>query len=79
MTSGIGADDSLPANLYKVKSRFGDEENVVFCPVAKQSPFWTAQCTLAGIEVMHMIKKGQLVHDGEQARTPADQFYALAA
>jgi hypothetical protein len=26
-----------------------------------------------------MIKKGQLVHDGEQARTPADQFYALAA
>jgi hypothetical protein len=38
MTSGIGADDSLPANLYKVKSRFSDEENVVFCPVAKQSP-----------------------------------------
>jgi hypothetical protein len=30
MTSGIGADDSLPANLYKVKSRFSDEENVVW-------------------------------------------------
>jgi putative transposase len=41
--------------------------------------FWAAQRTLAGIEVMHMIKKGQLVHDGEPRRTPADQFYALAA
>jgi hypothetical protein len=38
MTSGIGADGSLPANLHKVKSRFSDEANVVFCPVAKQSP-----------------------------------------
>jgi transposase-like protein len=26
---------------------------------------WTAQRTLAGIELMHMIKKGQLVHDGQ--------------
>jgi hypothetical protein len=38
ITSGIGAGGSLPANLHKVKSRFSDEENVVFCPVAKQSP-----------------------------------------
>lgn len=48
-------------------------------PMLGFKAFWAAQRTLAGIEVMHMIKKGQLVHDGEQARTPADQFYALAA
>ena len=41
--------------------------------------FWAARRTLAGIEVMHMIKKGQLGHDGEPERTPADWFYALAA
>jgi putative transposase len=41
--------------------------------------FWAARRTLAGIEVMHMIKKGQLGHDGELGRTPADWFYALAA
>ena len=32
-----------------------------------------------GIEVMHIINKGQLVHDREQAHPPAEQFYALAA
>jgi putative transposase len=40
---------------------------------------WTAQRTLAGIEVMHMIKKGQLLREGEPVHTPADQFYSLAA
>ena len=48
-------------------------------PVLGFKAFWTAQRTLAGIEVMHMIKKGHLVQHGEQARTPADQFYSLAA
>jgi putative transposase len=48
-------------------------------PMLGFKAFWAAQRTLAGIEVMHMIKKGQLIHDGEQACTPADQFYALAA
>ena len=40
----------------------------------------TAQRTLAGIEVMHMLKKGQMVmQEGTQGQTPAQQFYALAA
>jgi putative transposase len=40
----------------------------------------TAQRTLAGIEVMHMIKKGQMVmQEGTQGQTPAQQFYSLAA
>ena len=40
----------------------------------------TALRTLAGIEVMHMIKKGQMVtQEGPQGQTPAQQFYSLAA
>jgi putative transposase len=39
-----------------------------------------AQDTLAGIELMHMLKKGQLVvEDAVEGLTPAEQFYALAA
>jgi putative transposase len=40
----------------------------------------TAQRTVAGIEVMHMRKKGQMVtQEGMQGLTPAQQFYALVA
>ncbi|MFC3107322.1 IS6 family transposase [Undibacterium arcticum] len=39
--------------------------------------FRSAQNTLAGIEIMHMIRKGQLQDRGDL--TPAQQFYALAA
>ena len=36
-----------------------------------------AQNTLAGIELMPMLKKGQLVReDGAEALMPAEQFYA---
>jgi putative transposase len=39
-----------------------------------------AQSTLAGVELMHMLKKGQLaVEEGAKGLTPAEQFYALAA
>ena len=48
-------------------------------PMLGFKSFWAAQSTLAGIEVMHMIRKGQLQSEGEEERTPADQFYALAA
>ena len=42
--------------------------------------FDTAQSTLAGIELMHMIKKRQLVvEEGDDALTVAEQFYAMAA
>ena len=41
--------------------------------------FWAARCTIAGIEVMHAIRKGQLATPGNRAQTPAEQFYALAA
>jgi putative transposase len=39
-----------------------------------------AQCTLAGIELMHMIKKKQMVlEEGEEGLSAAEQFYSLAA
>jgi putative transposase len=41
--------------------------------------FDAVQCTLAGVELMHMLKKDQLAGDeGEEGLTPAEQFYALA-
>jgi putative transposase len=39
----------------------------------------TAQCTPAGIELMHMLRKGQIEEGVEQGLTPAQQFYSLAA
>ena len=42
--------------------------------------FETAQDTLIGIELMHMIKKKQLmVKTGDEGLTTAEQFYSLAA
>ncbi len=39
--------------------------------------FRCARIILSGIEIMHMIRKGQMRHDGV-AKTVADQFYSLA-
>jgi putative transposase len=42
--------------------------------------FDTAQATLVGIELMHMIKKRQLVvEEGREGLTAAELFYSLAA
>jgi putative transposase len=42
--------------------------------------FDAAQATLAGIELMHMIKKRQVaVEAGDEGLTTAEQFYSLAA
>ena len=42
--------------------------------------FEAAQAVLVGIELMHMLKKGQLVgEEGAEGLTPVEQFYALAA
>jgi hypothetical protein len=39
--------------------------------------FWSAFVTLAGIELMHMIRKGQLKATG--LMRPAQQFYSLVS
>jgi putative transposase len=48
-------------------------------PMLGFKSFAAARCTLAGIELMHMLRKGQLVGEGAAGLTPAEQFYALAA
>jgi transposase-like protein len=41
--------------------------------------YWVACCTIAGIEVMHAIRKGQLAGVVEKEQTPAERFYSLVA
>jgi putative transposase len=42
--------------------------------------FDAAQCTLAGVELRHMIKKKHLtVETGDKALSAAEQFYSLAS
>ena len=49
-------------------------------PMLGFKSFDAAQCALAGIELMHMLKKGQMVIEaGAQSLTPAEQFSSLAA
>ena len=45
-------------------------------PMLGFKSFWSAAVTLAGVELMHMIRKGQLMLTGELC--PARQFYSLA-
>ena len=49
-------------------------------PLLGFKAFDTAQATLVGIELMHMIKKRQLVvEEGNEGLTGAELFYSLAA
>ena len=41
--------------------------------------FWCAARTIAGIETMHVIRKGQFDCLKDKAMSAADQFYSLAA
>jgi transposase-like protein len=45
-------------------------------PMMGFKSFWSAAATLTGIELMHMIRKGQMKATGRLR--PAQQFYALA-
>ena len=46
-------------------------------PMLGFKSFWSVDITLAGIELMHMIRKGQL--KGSGTSRPAQQFYSLAS
>ena len=48
-------------------------------PMLGLKSFRTARITLQGIELMHMIKKGQMVSGYGQNLSAAGQFYSLAA
>ena len=50
------------------------------CPMLGFKSVMAAQDTLVGIELMHMLKKRQLVgEEGEEHLTGAERFYSLAA
>ena len=48
-------------------------------PMLGFKTFDSARRTLRGIELMHMIKKGQMAWAGGQKPSAAEQFYSLAA
>src|SRR4030095_2259044 len=48
-------------------------------PMLGFKAFDAAQATLTGIELMYMLRKGQLAGGREAGRSAAEQFYALAA
>jgi putative transposase len=48
-------------------------------PMLGFKSFEAAQCILSGIELMHMLRKGQLAGGVEQGLTAAEQFYTVAA
>jgi putative transposase len=48
-------------------------------PMLGFTSFDAAQATLVGIELMHMLRKGQLEDGVGQGLTTAEQFYTLAA
>jgi putative transposase len=47
-------------------------------PMLNFKSFRSAASVLAGIELMHMIRKGQIAIDGAEAMSFADQFSMLA-
>jgi transposase-like protein len=47
-------------------------------PMLNFKSFRCANCVLAGIELIHMIRKGQFAVDGADAMSLAEQFSALA-
>jgi putative transposase len=47
-------------------------------PMLGFKSFWSARIIIAGIETMHMIRKGQLDCPAGSTLSAADQFYSLA-
>jgi len=58
-----------------------DQQNIkrITRPMLGFKNFHSAQKTLAGIELMKMINKGQIVLSKGDDSSPAEQFYLLAA
>ena len=48
-------------------------------PMLGFKSFWSARILIAGIETMHMIRKGQLDCPNGETVSATNQFYCLAA
>jgi putative transposase len=92
----MGAEPVGPARPAELDLTLTDQAKFVICnhtieqdhrgvkrvtrPMLGFKAFAAAQDTLVGIELMHMIKKRQMVvQEGDEGLTAAEQFYSLAA
>ena len=81
----IQADTGAPLELRQVKylNNIVEQDHRaikrIIRPMLGLQSFRCARILLAGIETMHMIKKGQLSCPNGQVSSAADQFYSLAA
>ena len=80
----INAGRDVPILVRKVKYLNNIVEQVhraikrVTKPMINFKSFRAAASVLAGVELMHMIRKGQFAIDGADVMSFAEQFYALA-
>jgi putative transposase len=80
----INADRDLPILVRQVKylNNIVEQDHRaikrVTRPMLNFKSFRSAGAVLAGIELMHMIRKGQFTADSVNSMSFADQFYALA-
>jgi putative transposase len=82
--NGINAGRDVPIVVRQIKylNNIVEQDHRAIKRVTKPmlnfKSFRSARNVLAGIELIHMIRKGQFVFDGAAASSFADQFYALA-
>jgi len=82
--NAINADRDLPILVRQVKylNNIVEQDHRaikrVTRPMLNFKSFRSAGAVLAGIELMHMIHKGQFTVDNANSMSFADQFYALA-
>ena len=82
--ASIPADSGLPIEMRQSKylnNLVGQDHRAVERITRPMLGFKTFRCArirIAGIEVMHMIRKGQLDGIKDRASSAANQFYSLA-
>jgi transposase-like protein len=80
----INADRDVPVLVRQIKylNNIVEQDHRAIKRVTKPmlnfKSFLSAGSVLAGIELMHMIRKGQFAMDGAEPTSIADQFFALA-
>jgi len=80
MRADSGADIELRQSKY-LNNIVGQDHRAIkriVRPMLGFKSFRCARAVIAGIETMHMIKKGQLAGLKDQPSSAADQFYSLA-
>ena len=80
MRADSGADIELRQSKYLNNIVEQDHRAIkrIVRPMLGLKSFRCARAVIAGIETMHMIKKGQLAGLKQQGSSAADQFYSLA-